>query len=85
MRLNTIIKLPDGRIGTTCWYYWDGDGGVWGKHHFKMPKSGFGDLPHPEFMLREPEAKDILVELGHRPDVECVGTEYEIIQKGDNG
>ena len=85
MKLNTIIRLSDGRIGTICWYFPYGAGGVWGKHHFKMPKNGFGDLPVPEFMLREPEVKNLLVKLGHRPDVECVGTEYEIIQKGDNG
>ena len=84
MKPNTIIKLPDGRVGTMCWNHLDGAGGIWGQHHFEMPEGGFGIFPAPEFMLREPEVKNLLVKLGHRPDIECVGTEYEIIQKGDN-
>ena len=50
-----------------------------------MPDGGFGDLPPPKFMLREPKIKDILVRSGHRSDLECVGTEYEIIQDEDDG
>ena len=40
MKLNTVIKLPDGRVGTTCWNHLDGVGGVWGEHHFEMPEGG---------------------------------------------
>lgn len=73
MKLNTIIKIPDGRIGTICYNNLDGRGGVWGKHEFQMPLNGFGDeLPEPEFMLRKPELKELF-------GVECVGEEYEII------
>ena len=53
MKLNTVIRLPDGREGTICWNHLDGSGGIWGRHRFEMPHSGFGDLPEPEFILRE--------------------------------
>ena len=85
MKLNTIIKLPDGREGTICWNHLDGFGGVWGRHHFEMPEGGFGDLPGPDFMLREPKLKPLLVRSGHRPDVECVGEKFEIIEEDDDG
>jgi len=77
MKLNTIIKLPDGRIGTICYNYIDGSGGVWGKQEFKMPEGGFGDLPEPEFMLRE---KELQGRVGGK-DSECVGEEYERVSK----
>lgn len=75
MKLNTIIKLPDGRIGTICYNHIDGSGGVWGKHKFIMPDGGFGELPEPEFMLRE---KKLEGRVGNGIS-ECVGEEYEII------
>ena len=81
MKLNTIIKLPDDRIGTICWNHLDGSGGVWGEHEFEMPNGGFGDLPAPEFMLREKEVEESLRKSGsHRVDMECVGEECEIIR-----
>ncbi|KKN66127.1 hypothetical protein LCGC14_0474170 [marine sediment metagenome] len=83
MKLNTVIKLPDGRVGTICWNHLDGAGGVWGEQHFEMPEGGFGDLPSPEFMLREPKVKEILVKIGHLPNVECVGNDFEIIREGN--
>jgi hypothetical protein len=88
MKLNTIIKLPDGREGTICWNHLDGVGGVWGIHHFEMPEGGFGDnLPEPDFMLREKEVEKLLKGGGssgnHKEDMECVGTEYEIIKGGN--
>ena len=74
MKLNTIIKLPDGRIGTICYHNLDGYGGVWGKHAYAMPPGGFGDnIPKPEFMLR-----DKLI----ASSAECVGEDYEIIKEG---
>ena len=90
MKLNTIIRLPDGREGTICWNHLDGSGGVWGRHHFEMPEGGFGDnLPAPEFMLREKSVEPLLrkqhwrgPEYSHRPDLECVGTEYEVVREG---
>ena len=79
MQLNTVIRLPDGRIGTICWNHLDGAGGIWGKHHFDMPEGGFGDLPAPEFMLREKKVESLLRQRNHRIDLECVGTIYEVV------
>ena len=78
MKLNTVIKLPDGRIGTICYYNIDGCGGVWGEHSFRMPESGFGDeLPAPEFMLRE---KTLEGRVGVST-AECVGEEFEVLKR----
>lgn len=78
MRLNTLIKLPDGRVGTICYNNLDGKGGIWGEHKFEMPNGGFGDnLPSPEFFLRD---------IGYKPDYpncESVGTEFEVLENGD--
>ncbi len=76
LELNDIIELADGRIGTICYRHLDGEGGVWGIHSFDMPEGGFGDLPRPEFMLREKEVKSLLGRWGHRSDIECVGNIY---------
>lgn len=82
MKLNTIVKLPDGRIGTICWQHLDGAGGVWGIHHFEMPEGGFGDnLPAPEFMLREKSVERLLRRDHGNPTLECVGTDYEILDE----
>lgn len=81
MKLNTIIKLPDGRIGTICYHNIDGYGGVWGKHFFEMPYGGFGEsIPSPEFMLRNKKFE------GRVGDVnsECVGENYKILTKTNN-
>lgn len=91
MKLNTVIKLPDGRIGTTCYNHLDGWGGVWGEHWFPMPDGGFGDeLPEPQFMMRGANIQDIKRKkqdplmnaefLGEPEDVN-----FEIIRQGDNG
>ena len=82
MRMNTIIRLPDGREGTITWRHLDGEGGIWGRHHFDCDE-GFNDvLPPPQFMLREKSIENLLRGNGidsHRPDLECVGTDYEIV------
>ena len=90
MKLGTIIRLPDGRIGTICWHHLDGYGGVWDEHDFSQVdlsvNSGFSEeLPAPQFMLREKSVEPLLRRQSpyggnHRPDVECVGTEYEVVQ-----
>lgn len=78
MKLNTVIKLPDRRIGTICYNNLDGSGGVWGIHTFTMPEGGFGDeLPEPEFMLRD---KSLQGRVGAYDKSECVGEVYEILQ-----
>jgi hypothetical protein len=81
MKLNTRIKLPDGRIGTICYNFLDGCGGVWGEHTFTMPYDGFGDeLPFPDFMLRPANMRGRSEAL----QAECVGEEYEVIYTPPN-
>uniref|UniRef100_A0A6M3JM17 Uncharacterized protein n=1 Tax=viral metagenome TaxID=1070528 RepID=A0A6M3JM17_9ZZZZ len=84
MKLNTIIRLPDGRIGTICYQGLDGVGGVWGEHEFSIKPGEFGcQLIAPEFMLKEKEMEPILRDyIYHRADVECVGTDFRIIKQG---
>lgn len=76
MKLNTIIKLPDGRIGTICYNCLDGVGGVWGIKKFEMPEGGFGNLPRPEFMLRDKKLQGIVGIDGS----ECVGENFKVIK-----
>ncbi|MCK9569396.1 hypothetical protein M0R72_10700 [Candidatus Pacearchaeota archaeon] len=91
MTLGTIIKLPDGRIGTICWRHLDGEGGVWGERDFSGIEASINDdLPAPEFLLREKICKsgfDLESHLragSHRSDLECVGEDYEIIEKQES-
>jgi hypothetical protein len=80
MKLNTIIQLPDGRIGTICYNNLDGAGGIWGEHEFAMPEGGFGDnLPRPAFLLREVDYKSLY------PNCESVGKDYEILEQALSG
>jgi len=81
VKLGTLVRLPDGRVGTICWHHLDGYGGVWGEHDFSGIEPGFDDaIPAPEFMLRE-KAVEVLLRRGpHRSDVECVGTDYEVVE-----
>jgi len=81
MKPNTIIKLPDGRIGTVCWHHADGYGGVWGEYHFQVERDFDDNFPSPVFMLREKSAEGILRK--YHPDIECVGTEYERMEAPD--
>lgn len=79
LRLNDRVRLPDGRVGTICYRFLDGEGGVWGERAFAMPDGGFGDeLPAPEFLLRDPALQPLLAK-HHGPDIECVGIDYEVI------
>lgn len=81
--LNTLVRLPDGRVGTICWNHLDGAGGVWGEHKFEMPDTGFGDnLPTPQFMLREKSVEPLLRSLHRNPSLECIGNEFEVIVAG---
>ena len=81
MKPNTIIKLPDGRIGTVCWHNLDGYGGVWEKHYFQVKKDFDDNFPSPLFMLREKSVENVLRK--YHPDIECVGTDYEIMEAPD--
>jgi len=87
MELNTLIKLPDGRIGTICYNHLDGTGGIWGEHRFEMPEEGFNnDLPEPDFMLRDKKVERLLKGGGlggHKQSMECVGEDYIIYGKED--
>lgn len=85
MRLNDRIRTSDGRVGTICYRSLDGEGGVWGEHAFTMPDGGFGgELPAPQFMLREKSLEPILRRSGHRPDVECVGAGYTVLGEDED-
>lgn len=80
MKLNTVIRLPDASIGTICYHNLDGDGGVWGRHHFEMPPGGFADsLPKPDFMLRE-KTMETMLKARHKATMECVGEVYQIVE-----
>jgi hypothetical protein len=81
MKPGTIVCLPDGRIGTICWHHLDGYGGVWGVHDFSLIKEDFSDeLPLPQFMLRKKSVEPLLRRGGHRPDVECVGENHQVVE-----
>lgn len=75
MKLNTIIELPDGRIGTICYNGLDGKGGCWGEHHFTMPDDCQTGLPKPDFMLRDDYE-------GSESGAEYVGNNFKIINYG---
>jgi len=84
--LNTVLRLPDGRVGTTCYNALDGCGGVWGRHTFTMPDGGFGDeLPRPDFLLRPPDAQVhrslTTGRMPHKPALELVGVEVEVVSE----
>jgi len=87
-KAGTIIKLPDGRIGTVVYNGLDGVGIKWGKYDITMDDIiGNGNTTHgaevtpneyewfPEAMLRKPYSS---------AELECVGDEFEIIQEGSN-
>ena len=82
MKAGTIIRLPDGRMGTVVYNSLDGVGIKWGRHNITIDDiQGRGgvfdeDMPednydlYPDAMLREPYPS---------ADIECVGGDYEII------
>lgn len=89
MKLNTIVQVKDGRVGTLCYHNLDGTGGVWGRHTFLMPERSFGDeLPGPDFLLRpHTDALHKLLTTGtdaHDPELELVGFYHEIVE-GEGG
>jgi hypothetical protein len=65
MKLNTLIRLPDGREGRTVYHNLDGYGIRWGRE-LADPEN----LPPPDAMLREPYPS---------ATVECVGRNYEVL------
>jgi len=83
MKAGTIVKLPDGRIGTVVYNSLDGIGIKWGRHNITEDDIvGDGNLTHgaetvpenyyyfPDAMLRKPY---------HCADLECVGDDYKVI------
>jgi len=72
-RLNTRVQVRDGRVGTVCYNNLEGVGGVWGRHTFEMPHGGCGDLPEPEFLLRDSSLARLF------PGRECVGIDVKVI------
>ena len=78
MKAGTVIKLPDGRVGTICYSNLDGEGGVWDRHDFSHIEQNINDdWPEPDFMLRKKGVEQLLRKHGHKQDMECVGEEWE--------
>ena len=65
MKPNTLIQIPDGRIGRVVYHSIDGYGVRWGTE-----PADENDLPEPDAMLRKPYVIAAY---------ECVGEEWEII------
>jgi hypothetical protein len=63
MKPNTLIRLPDGRLGRTVYHNLDGYGIKFGTE-FHDPEN----LPKPDAMLRKPYADN--------PEYEMVGDDY---------
>lgn len=86
MRPGTIVRLPDGRIGTVIYHGLDGYGIRWGRVRstredletlYEAQGGLFGrpvPMPlRPEAMLRKPELEPLL-------GLECVGENYEVVE-----
>jgi hypothetical protein len=65
MKPGTIVRLPDGREGTTVYHGLDGYGIKWGAHIVDEE-----NLPEPDAMLRDPYPS---------ADYECVGSKYIVV------
>ena len=81
-QVGTIVRLPDGREGTTVYNGLDGVGIKWGRHAVTMKDvRGTGglireDAPRdyewfPDAMLRDPYPG---------ADLPCVGEDFEIVE-----
>lgn len=86
MKAGTVVKLPDGRIGTVVYNSLDGVGIKWGRHNItKEDIQGYGGLFSNEKVSDDydlfPEA--MLREQYPLADLECVGENYEIIYTPD--
>lgn len=84
MKPGTIVKLPDGRIGTVVYHGLDGHGIRFGRILDDVmvaimtapPGSTVGVIRAqfaPEAMLRDPAFKHLY------PDMECAGDDYEVV------
>ena len=94
-RLGTIVKLPDGRVGTTVFNGLCGVGIKWGRHNpdpddFKDSCGDLLDVPdsvrkrleewHPDALLRWPD--DWGDGRTHLDGMELVGEDFEILRDG---
>jgi len=84
MRPGTIVKLPDGRVGTVTYHGLDGYGIIWGKHEVPVDEilevCPLFDKKIPLEVLRyQPQA--MLREPYPNARLECVGDKYEIIEE----
>jgi hypothetical protein len=70
MKPNTLIKLPDGRVGRTVYHNLDGYGIKFGTQ-MHDPEN----LPEPDAMLRKPWRDD--------HEYEMVGEDYERVDELD--
>ena len=83
----TIIKLPDGRIGTVVYSSLEGYGIIWGKHQVPVQKllescPLFDEENDPEVEKYTPQALLREPEMTEKLGLECVGEEYEILKGG---
>lgn len=74
-RPGTIVRLPDGRVGTTVYNGLDGVGIKWGWHQVTPDDLAGTYIPedwpwYPDAMLRDYYSG---------ADLPCVGTDYEIV------
>ena len=86
MRAGTIVKLPDGRLGTVVYNGLDGVGIKWGSHVVHQEDIvgsgcaliGVRDQEPPEDYRWWPEA--MLRNPYPSADLPCVGEEYEVVE-----
>ena len=68
MKANTLVRLPDGRVGRTVYHGLDGYGIKFGEEQHDI-----ANLPKPDAMLRKPWADN--------HEYEMVGGDYERVDE----
>ena len=85
-KLGTVVRLPDGRVGTTVFNGLCGVGIKWGVHHpdprdFEGSSGGcFADPPEVRERLRQWEPDAMLRDPYPSADIPCVGEVFEIVE-----
>ena len=89
MKAGTIVRLPDGRVGTAVYNGLDGVGIKWGRHSLSEEdlqqifrgdgNTMIGRDKAPEAFQWWPDA--MLREPNSSDDLPCVGEDYEIVER----